>query len=442
MARTDTLGNFLTDVADAIRTKKGTTEAIVASDFDTEISNLPSGTGEAPAIGMTIDKWSTNGQAEEITIYGMTEIPAYYLGARASTVSQNNSINMVKKITIPDDVTQIGDTAFGGKRWLTTINLPETITSIGSYAFYQNMALELSSLPSSVTKLGTYTFADCTKLSFETLPDGITEIPNYCFSGCTAITPKSLPAGLTSLGSYAFNNCKNLALTTIPDGITSIPTYCFYGCTAMPLSSLPDTITKIEARGFENCKELCITKLPDSLTTLGNSAFLYCDKMNITELPSGLTRIPDNCFGQCTGLTIKTLPNSVIEIASWGFSKCTGLIQLSMNNVTTMSGSYTSNSSFNGCSSLKALWIGSAITNLPAYMVYDRDYLSQAAASLIKIYIDKPRATVEGFAGYQYAFCGSRKTTDIVICNDDEDWLTKEEFDAIDWATYTETEEA
>lgn len=46
MARTDTLGNFLTDVADAIRAKKGTSETIQASDFDTEIENLPSGGGK------------------------------------------------------------------------------------------------------------------------------------------------------------------------------------------------------------------------------------------------------------------------------------------------------------------------------------------------------------------------------------------------------------
>ena len=45
MARTDTLGHFLTDVADAIREKKGTSETITASDFDTEIENLPSGGG-------------------------------------------------------------------------------------------------------------------------------------------------------------------------------------------------------------------------------------------------------------------------------------------------------------------------------------------------------------------------------------------------------------
>ena len=43
MARTDTLGNFLTDVADAIREKKGTTDTIPASDFDTEIASIESG---------------------------------------------------------------------------------------------------------------------------------------------------------------------------------------------------------------------------------------------------------------------------------------------------------------------------------------------------------------------------------------------------------------
>ena len=43
MARTDTLPNFLTDVADAIREKKGTEETIQASDFDTEIASISSG---------------------------------------------------------------------------------------------------------------------------------------------------------------------------------------------------------------------------------------------------------------------------------------------------------------------------------------------------------------------------------------------------------------
>lgn len=43
MARVDNLSNFLSDVADAIRTKKGTEETIQASDFDTEIASISSG---------------------------------------------------------------------------------------------------------------------------------------------------------------------------------------------------------------------------------------------------------------------------------------------------------------------------------------------------------------------------------------------------------------
>lgn len=50
MARTDSLGNFLTDVATAIRNKKGTTNTIVASDFDTEIESIESGGGELPTV--------------------------------------------------------------------------------------------------------------------------------------------------------------------------------------------------------------------------------------------------------------------------------------------------------------------------------------------------------------------------------------------------------
>ena len=50
MARTDTLGNFLTDVAIAIRNKKGTTDTIVASNFDTEIESIETGGGTTEPI--------------------------------------------------------------------------------------------------------------------------------------------------------------------------------------------------------------------------------------------------------------------------------------------------------------------------------------------------------------------------------------------------------
>lgn len=82
MARTDTLGNFLTDVADAIRTKGETTEPIQASDFDTAIANLPSGGGA------------------DLSEYFTTEI--------TETKNMNNEV--VKKcadITVADNVTSL-----------------------------------------------------------------------------------------------------------------------------------------------------------------------------------------------------------------------------------------------------------------------------------------------------------------------------------------------
>lgn len=53
MARTNNLTNFLTDVADAIKTKKGDSTPILASDFDTEIENLPSGGGGTTPSNVT-----------------------------------------------------------------------------------------------------------------------------------------------------------------------------------------------------------------------------------------------------------------------------------------------------------------------------------------------------------------------------------------------------
>ena len=43
MARVNNLSNFLTDVASAIKTKKGTIDKIPAANFDTEIASITTG---------------------------------------------------------------------------------------------------------------------------------------------------------------------------------------------------------------------------------------------------------------------------------------------------------------------------------------------------------------------------------------------------------------
>ena len=66
MADTSNLSQFLTDVADAIRTKKETTEPIAAEQFDQEILSIETGSGDIPVkLFETIDEMQADPDANE-----------------------------------------------------------------------------------------------------------------------------------------------------------------------------------------------------------------------------------------------------------------------------------------------------------------------------------------------------------------------------------------
>lgn len=93
MARTDKLTNFCADIANAIRTKKGTTEQIPASSFDTEIGNLPSGDTLKKFVG------AINMNSYQPSFNVNFSIP---LTAEGSMPNKNNTI---KYFSIEPDVT-------------------------------------------------------------------------------------------------------------------------------------------------------------------------------------------------------------------------------------------------------------------------------------------------------------------------------------------------
>lgn len=289
MARTDTLTNFLTDVATAIKEKKGDNTPIQASNFDSEITNLPSSGGTTPEVGFTIDEFKEDGTPKKVTVYGMTEIPMYAFGT-----GNSSQITLMQKVE--------------------EFVLPNTLTSISIYAF-------------------TY----------------------------------------------------NSNLTTI---------------------NLPDTITRINNQAFMNCTNLVLSKLPNSLKSIGGYAFQNCSKITPKTAPEA-THINASCFRECTGIT-----------------------QMSMPSAISLYGSASSNGCFYKCTGLKAVWIGSSVTSSS----FEKCCFN-GCTNLIKMFIDLPRATVETFTNYQYAFMNNTAKTGIIVCNDDEEFMTCEEFDAIDWST-------
>ena len=100
MARTDNLTNFLTDVATAIKNKKGDTTAIKASEFDTEITNLPSG-GERE-VGFIPEEYDSEGYVTKVRVVGMTSLPDGAFANYSSTVGNFLGKNL-KEVILPKD---------------------------------------------------------------------------------------------------------------------------------------------------------------------------------------------------------------------------------------------------------------------------------------------------------------------------------------------------
>lgn len=126
MARTDTLTNFLTDVAAAIKAKKGDDMAIPAPNFDTEITNLPDGSE---------------------TIKGIID-------------------RKITSIIIPDGTPSIADYAFYQCDGLLYVTVPETVKYILSHAFSRCESLTTVTFKGTPTTIASDAFDSCVMTTF------------------------------------------------------------------------------------------------------------------------------------------------------------------------------------------------------------------------------------------------------------------------------------
>lgn len=151
-----------------------------------------------------------------------------------------------------------------------------------------------------------------------------------------------------------------------------------------------------------------------------NSPFKQLIKVNFNE---NLEGIGSGAFSYSKLAELK-FPDALTTIDNYPFKGCTGLKKVSGNGIITIKGSSNFESGFGNCTSLKQVWLGSAITNrgLPRYVFV-------GCTALEKIYINLPRATVEAFNNYQYAFMNDTSKTGIIVCNDDSGFIDKATFD-------------
>ena len=168
-------GDTLSNIADAIRDKKGTSDAILVENMAEEISGIGGGSSD--------------------TIKGLME--------GTITELSDNTVIKLRSFALYHHTT------------LVNVDFPN-LTDIGQYAFSGCTNLALTNLPSGVSKINGYAFSDCTNLALTKLPSNVTTISIRAFEKCTGLTTLTFTGTPNTFYANAFDGCTNLTTINVP----------------------------------------------------------------------------------------------------------------------------------------------------------------------------------------------------------------------------------
>ena len=333
-------------------------------------------TGSEYEYGVRITRCDKN-------VSGKVVIPEAIEGYEVKWISSYafSSCKNITEITIPDSVTEIGNSAFSGCTSLAEIVIPDSVTEIGEFAFSGCTALLKVVLSKNMTAIEAQTFSGCSSLESIIIPEGVTKIgtrsksedfmcDGAAFYGCTSLKEIIIPDSVTEIWWRAFSGCTSLSKVKLPKNLTSINSDVFSGCTSLAEITIPDSVTSIGSSAFEGCASLAEIVIPDSVTEIGSSAFSGCTSLSKVDLPKKLSTIEAYTFSGCSSLESIVIPDGVTAIGTWSeyentyygssFSGCKSLKEIVIPDSVTSIGS----SAFSNCTSLESITIGRGVESL------------------------------------------------------------------------------
>ena len=269
-------------------------------------------------------------------------IPSKIDGYTVTSV-ENFDTTKTKKITLPETVTTIGDSAFTiydnfSYSVLEEIILPKNLKTIGDSAFSECYSLKSIDIPESVTKIGSGAFYGCDNLKNISVKSDI-DIGNKAFGDRYNLIPAisktyedsqsdffvwngwvfeyngnsqnpAIPSGTVGIYDDVFAY-SDITSVTIPEGVKYINYGAFQQCTSLKNIKLPNSLVRINASTFKECTSLSALSLGEGLKTIDSEVFKGCVSLKTVALPSKLETLEYEAFADCSNLENVTFPNTL-----------------------------------------------------------------------------------------------------------------------------------
>ena len=161
--------------------------------------------------------------------------------------------NDLVEAILPDTVTELGDGAFSAND-ITEVRLSSGVTVIPAGAFSMNIRLDHVTIPNTVTEIGQTAFAGARLTSLE-IPNSVTKIGMKAFH-LHHLSSLVIPGSVKEIGESAFEGtykATTLKTLVLEEGVESIGKFAFKEA-LLETVAFPNSITTVGAQPFRNNK--------------------------------------------------------------------------------------------------------------------------------------------------------------------------------------------